>query len=165
MLLFLGGMAYPLHKLPGALQAVAKGLPAAALSESVRGVLSAPASVPAWSLVVLAAWAVAAPLRRDPLLPLGRVAAPGVAVVCAVSRAESVRGPAGSCRATLELAAGRELAEDAVGDRAVGVDEDTSWARTRTPYALRGRAVGSSASGHVACCCSAKCRASLSMSR
>ena len=40
VLLFLGGMAYPLSKLPGALQAVAKVLPAAALSETVRGVLS-----------------------------------------------------------------------------------------------------------------------------
>jgi ABC-2 type transport system permease protein len=62
VLLFLGGMAYPLHKLPGALQAVAKGLPAAELSESVRGVLSASTSVPAWSVVGLAIWAVAAPL-------------------------------------------------------------------------------------------------------
>jgi ABC-2 type transport system permease protein len=62
VLLFLGGMAYPLHKLPGALQAVAKGLPAAELSESVRGVLSASASVPAWSVVGLAIWAVAGPL-------------------------------------------------------------------------------------------------------
>jgi ABC-2 type transport system permease protein len=62
VLLFLGGMAYPLYKLPGALQAVAKGLPAAALAESVRGVLSASGSVPTWSLVSLAAWAVVAPL-------------------------------------------------------------------------------------------------------
>jgi ABC-2 type transport system permease protein len=62
VLLFLGGMAYPLHKLPGALQAVAKGLPAAELSESVRGVLSASASVPTWSIVGLAIWAVAGPL-------------------------------------------------------------------------------------------------------
>jgi ABC-2 type transport system permease protein len=62
VLLFLGGMAYPLHKLPGALQAVAKGLPAAALAESVRGVLSTAGSAPTWSLVTLAAWAIAAPL-------------------------------------------------------------------------------------------------------
>jgi ABC-2 type transport system permease protein len=62
VLLFLGGMAYPLHKLPGALQAVAKGLPAADLAESVRGVLSASGSVPTWSIVGLAIWAVAGPL-------------------------------------------------------------------------------------------------------
>jgi ABC-2 type transport system permease protein len=62
VLLFLGGMAYPLHRLPGALQAVAKGLPAAALAESVRGVLSAAGSAPTWSLVTLAAWAIGAPL-------------------------------------------------------------------------------------------------------
>ena len=62
VLLFLGGMAYPLHRLPGALQAVAKGLPAAALAESVRGVLSAAGTAPTWSLVSLGAWAIAAPL-------------------------------------------------------------------------------------------------------
>ena len=40
VLLFLGGMAYPLAKLPGLMQAVAKALPAAALSDTVRSVLS-----------------------------------------------------------------------------------------------------------------------------
>src|SRR3954463_11834453 len=40
VLLFLGGMAYPLDKLPGAMQAFAKALPAAALSDTVRSVLS-----------------------------------------------------------------------------------------------------------------------------
>src|ERR1700680_3862112 len=39
VLLFLGGMAYPLTKLPGALQAVAKALPAAPLAETVRDVV------------------------------------------------------------------------------------------------------------------------------
>ena len=61
VLLFLGGMAYPLDKLPGAMQAFAKALPAAALSETVRSVLSAHA-FPAGELVVLVVWAVAAPL-------------------------------------------------------------------------------------------------------
>ena len=37
VLLFLGGMAYPLAKLPDAVQTFAKALPAAALSETVRG--------------------------------------------------------------------------------------------------------------------------------
>jgi ABC-2 type transport system permease protein len=61
VLLFLGGMAYPLDKLPGAVEAVAKLLPAAALSETVRAVLAA-RPFPASELVVLVAWAVVAPL-------------------------------------------------------------------------------------------------------
>ena len=61
VLLFLGGMAYPLAKLPTAMQAFAKALPAAALSETVRSVLSAQA-FPAGELAVLIAWAVGAPL-------------------------------------------------------------------------------------------------------
>ena len=60
-LLFLGGMAYPLDKLPGGLQALARALPAAALSDTVRQALSAsPVSVGA--LVTLVAWAIGAPL-------------------------------------------------------------------------------------------------------
>jgi ABC-2 type transport system permease protein len=61
-LLFLGGMAYPLHKLPDALETFAKGLPAAALSETLRGVLDRGASFPVGELVVLVIWAIAAPL-------------------------------------------------------------------------------------------------------
>ena len=59
--LFLGGMAYPLDKLPGAMQAIAKALPAAALSETVRAVLTS-AAFPVGEFVVLLAWAIAAPL-------------------------------------------------------------------------------------------------------
>jgi ABC-2 type transport system permease protein len=61
VLLFLGGMAYPLDKLPGALQAIAKALPAAALSDTVRSVLSAQ-PFPTGQLAVLVAWALLAPL-------------------------------------------------------------------------------------------------------
>jgi ABC-2 type transport system permease protein len=61
-LLFLGGMAYPLHKLPDALETFAKGLPAAALSETLRGVLDRGASFPVGEFVVLVIWAIAAPL-------------------------------------------------------------------------------------------------------
>jgi ABC-2 type transport system permease protein len=61
VLLFLGGMAYPLAKLPGVMQGVAKALPAAALSDTVRSVLSTQA-FPTGQLVVLVAWAVFAPL-------------------------------------------------------------------------------------------------------
>ena len=62
VLLFLGGMAYPLAKLPGPLQAFARLLPAAALSECVRGVLTSGRAFPVGSLVVLVAWAIAAPV-------------------------------------------------------------------------------------------------------
>jgi ABC-2 type transport system permease protein len=60
-LLFLGGMAYPLGKLPGVLQTFARGLPAAALSDTVRQALSAgPISIGA--LATLIGWAIGAPL-------------------------------------------------------------------------------------------------------
>jgi ABC-2 type transport system permease protein len=61
VLLFLGGMAYPLHRLPGLVQGVAKALPAAALSETVRAVLTS-AAVPTGELAVLVAWAIGAPI-------------------------------------------------------------------------------------------------------
>jgi ABC-2 type transport system permease protein len=61
VLLFLGGMAYPLDKLPGALEAIAKLLPAAALSETVRAVLTTQ-PFPVGELVVLIVWAIAAPV-------------------------------------------------------------------------------------------------------
>ncbi len=72
VLLFLGGMAYPLAKLPIAMQDFAKVLPAAALSETVRSVLAAQA-FPAGEFAVLMAWAVGAPLLAAALLPLGGV--------------------------------------------------------------------------------------------
>jgi ABC-2 type transport system permease protein len=62
VLLFIGGMAYPLDKLPTVLEEIAKVLPAAALSESVRGALTPGVDVPGWSIVVLALWAIGAPL-------------------------------------------------------------------------------------------------------
>ena len=62
VLLFLGGMAYPLNKLPDAVETVSKALPAAALSETVRAVLTPGQSFPTGELVVLLVWAVAAPL-------------------------------------------------------------------------------------------------------
>jgi ABC-2 type transport system permease protein len=62
VLLFIGGMAYPLDKLPTVLEEIAKVLPAAALAESVRGALSREVGVPAWSVIVLAVWTIAAPL-------------------------------------------------------------------------------------------------------
>jgi ABC-2 type transport system permease protein len=61
VLLFLGGMAYPLHKLPDALQTFARALPAAALSETVRDALAG-VSFPWGSVGVLLTWAIVAPL-------------------------------------------------------------------------------------------------------
>jgi ABC-2 type transport system permease protein len=61
VLLFLGGMAYPLSRLPDALEVFARALPAAALAESVRDVLDG-ASFPTGSITVLVVWAIVAPL-------------------------------------------------------------------------------------------------------
>ncbi|MGQ0521304.1 MAG: ABC transporter permease [Actinomycetota bacterium] len=61
VLLLLGGMVVPLEELPGGLRAVARALPAAALSDALHGALAAGASVPGRSWVVLGAWAVVAP--------------------------------------------------------------------------------------------------------
>jgi ABC-2 type transport system permease protein len=61
LLLFVGGMAYPLGRLPDALEIVAKALPAAALSECLRGVLDAGRAFPTGELAVLVAWAIGAP--------------------------------------------------------------------------------------------------------
>jgi ABC-2 type transport system permease protein len=61
LLLFLGGMAYPLHRLPDALETVARALPAAALAETLRDVLAGRA-FPWDSATILLAWAIAMPL-------------------------------------------------------------------------------------------------------
>ncbi|MBM3672619.1 MAG: ABC transporter permease [Actinobacteria bacterium] len=60
VLLFLGGMAYPLARLPEFLEVIAHALPAAALAESVRAALRG-ASIPWDHAGVLLAWAVVAP--------------------------------------------------------------------------------------------------------
>jgi ABC-2 type transport system permease protein len=61
LLLVLGGMAYPLSKLPVALQDVARVLPAAPLAECLRGALTG-TGVPGARLAILIGWAVLAPL-------------------------------------------------------------------------------------------------------
>ena len=63
VLLFLGGMAYPLDTLPTFLRDLAKALPAASLSECLHGVLSGPdgRGFPTGSLVMLAVWAIVLP--------------------------------------------------------------------------------------------------------
>jgi ABC-2 type transport system permease protein len=62
VLLLLGGMVIPLAELPGPLRAVARALPAAALSDALHGALSTAGSVPGRAWLVLAAWAVLAPV-------------------------------------------------------------------------------------------------------
>ncbi len=61
VLLLLGGMVFPLDRLPAALEAVARLLPAAALSGALDAALSAPPSVAVGPWAVLAMWAVVAP--------------------------------------------------------------------------------------------------------
>jgi ABC-2 type transport system permease protein len=61
LLLLLGGMAFPLERLPGALEAVARILPAAPLAACLRGALTG-TGVPAGDLGLLAAWAVVTPV-------------------------------------------------------------------------------------------------------
>ncbi|MEO5678958.1 MAG: ABC transporter permease [Acidimicrobiales bacterium] len=62
VLLLLGGMIVPLVSLPGPLRAMARALPAAALSDALRASVGQGHPVPGRAWVVLAAWAVAAPL-------------------------------------------------------------------------------------------------------
>lgn len=62
VLLLLGGMVIPLDELPGAVAAVAELLPSAALADVTFGALTPGESIEARSWVVLAVWAVAAPL-------------------------------------------------------------------------------------------------------
>jgi ABC-2 type transport system permease protein len=61
LLLLLGGMIFPLSKLPGGLRAVAEALPAGALTDALHGSLAG-GTIPVRAWIVLAAWAVAAPL-------------------------------------------------------------------------------------------------------
>jgi ABC-2 type transport system permease protein len=61
-LLLVGGMIFPLSKLPRPLRTVARALPAAALSDALHGTLASASHVPARAWVVLAIWAAAAPV-------------------------------------------------------------------------------------------------------
>lgn len=62
VLLFLGSMAYPLTRLPDALETFARALPAAALAEGVRELLSTSSGFPTGSFFVLLGWTIVAPL-------------------------------------------------------------------------------------------------------
>ncbi|MGQ0431967.1 MAG: ABC transporter permease [Microthrixaceae bacterium] len=67
VLLLLSGMVIPLAELPAPVRAMARALPSGALAEAVRGTLTAGAEVPARAWLVLAAWAVAAPIAATRL--------------------------------------------------------------------------------------------------
>jgi ABC-2 type transport system permease protein len=60
-LLLLGGMIFPLTKLPDGLRNLAQALPAGALSDALHGALSTGGAVPGRAWVVLGAWAVLTP--------------------------------------------------------------------------------------------------------
>jgi ABC-2 type transport system permease protein len=62
VLLLLGGMVVPISKLPSGVADVAKLLPADALAAALHAALGSGTAVPALSWVVLAVWAVAAPV-------------------------------------------------------------------------------------------------------
>jgi ABC-2 type transport system permease protein len=62
VLLLLGGMVVPIAKLPSGVASVAKVLPADALAAALHAALGGGTAVPTLSWVVLAVWAIAAPL-------------------------------------------------------------------------------------------------------
>ena len=62
VLLLLGGMLIPLGKLPGWLEGIAEVLPASALADALHATLGSGTAVTARDWVVLALWAVAAPI-------------------------------------------------------------------------------------------------------
>jgi ABC-2 type transport system permease protein len=62
VLLLVGGMVVPLSELPSGLRAVAELLPSGALAQALVGTLAAGHTVPGKAWIVLAAWAVIAPV-------------------------------------------------------------------------------------------------------
>ena len=71
LLLVLGGMAYPLAKLPLALQDLARVLPAAPLAECLRGALTG-SGIPGARLAILARLGRPDPARWPPAASAGR---------------------------------------------------------------------------------------------
>jgi len=62
VLLLIGGIVFPLDKLPGALSAISRCLPTAALSDVLRNSLMAAGEHTTSSWIVLLVWAIATPL-------------------------------------------------------------------------------------------------------
>lgn len=67
LLLLLSGMVIPFDELPGPVRGVARALPSGALAEAVHGALTAGVDVPGRAWLVLAIWAVAAPVAATRL--------------------------------------------------------------------------------------------------
>jgi ABC-2 type transport system permease protein len=67
VLLLVGGMVVPLSRLPGAVRAVARALPAAALSDALRPTLTTGNAVPGRAWFVLLVWAVVTPIAAAAL--------------------------------------------------------------------------------------------------
>jgi ABC-2 type transport system permease protein len=62
ILLLIGGIVFPLDKLPGALSAISRCLPTSALSDVLRDVLMSAGEHTTSSWIVLMVWAITAPL-------------------------------------------------------------------------------------------------------
>ena len=62
VLLLIGGIVFPLDKLPGALRAISRCLPTAALSDVLRDELRSAGQHTTSSWIVLLVWAIAAPV-------------------------------------------------------------------------------------------------------
>jgi len=62
VLLLIGGVVFPLDKLPSALSAMSRCLPTAALSDVLRNSLMSAGEHTTSSWIVLLVWAIAAPL-------------------------------------------------------------------------------------------------------
>ncbi|MEI6742588.1 MAG: ABC transporter permease [bacterium] len=62
VLLLIGGIVFPLDKLPGALSAISRCLPTAALSDVLRNSLMSAGEHTTSSWIVLVVWAIAAPV-------------------------------------------------------------------------------------------------------
>jgi len=62
VLMLLGGMVFPLAKLPSGFRSVADALPGSALAGGLRSSLGTGAGIPGHDWVVLIAWGVGAPL-------------------------------------------------------------------------------------------------------
>jgi ABC-2 type transport system permease protein len=67
VLLLVSGMVIPLDELPGAVASAARLLPSGAAAEAIRGSLAEGAAVTGRTWVVLAVWAIAAPLAATRL--------------------------------------------------------------------------------------------------
>ncbi len=62
IMLFIGGIIMPISSLPGAIETLARLLPAAALSESLYHAIGVGGGIPLWAWLNMVIWAIGAPL-------------------------------------------------------------------------------------------------------